>query len=203
MKKLLFLFLTSLLAPFCNQAQDTFAPVGAEWWYGGDNYDYSFWPGSEENFKWVDHVQSLSDTMVAGVNCRKLTATRIRKNGITPDSAFTALASTFYVYDNTDTVFIFSDSSSKFIPLYVFNVQENDTVCLSGLFHLSSDSTFCYVVDSIRTELFDTSHLRTFYTHTLIDSGQNLSVNWGIAGDAPCGGTKENTQKGLAELGQK
>lgn len=168
MKTFLLLIATCLVSALTGYSQQSFAPVGAEWWYGLDTY---LLPPPGVSVGFVQHVQSVKDTVVAGTACRKLTVTTIRNNDTS-----SRLPATFFVYDNTDTVFVFSDTANKFIPLYVFNVAAGDTVCLSGL----SDTAFCYVVDSVRMELFDTTHLRSVYTHTLID-GRNYSVNWGRA----------------------
>lgn len=179
------LFAIFLCLPFLSYAQQTFAPVGAEWWYSGRYYDYIDPSGYDEhnplpaNYNWVTHVQSAGDTVIAGIACQHLVCTHKIRMATNPDSIRTGNGSVF-VYDNTDTVFVYSDNAGRFIPLYIFNVSAGDTVCLSGLFSWFGDSTFCYVVDSIRMALYDTSHLKTYYTHTLMEHAY-YSVNWGRA----------------------
>lgn len=177
MKKVLLLIL--LFIPVLNYAQNTFAPVGAQWWYGGNYGDYVDQQFPFTNSTWVDHVTSTGDTVIDGTPCRKLVTDIRTRSATNPDIIHTSSKTTF-VYDNTDTTFVYSGNPGKFIPLYIYNVSEGDTVQLSGLFNFFGDTTFRYVVDSIRMELFDTSHLKTFYTRTLID-GKNHSVNWGLA----------------------
>ncbi|WP_118976270.1 T9SS type A sorting domain-containing protein [Taibaiella koreensis] len=177
MKKLLLFIL--LCIPIMNYAQTTFAPVGAEWWYGGNYGDYADPQSPFVNSTWVDHVKSVGDTVVNGIPCRQLVTTVRSRSADNPDVVHTSVKTTF-VYDNTDTAFVYANTSGKFIPLYVYNVSEGDTVRLSGLFNFFGDTTFRYIVDSIRTELYDTSHLKTYYTHTIIDNF-SYAVNWGIS----------------------
>lgn len=170
MKKTALLLSFLFFAWLAAKGQNTFAPVGAEWWYGSSPF------GSTVNIpgSWLQHVQSVGDTTIVGISCRKLTV-----EGTIPvrpsDAVF---KNPFYIYDNTDTVFVFSERQSRFIPLYIFNVQQGDTVCLSGLFHNFGDSTFCYIVDSVGTELVGTSHLKAVYIHSLSRNSFS-SVNWG------------------------
>lgn len=178
------LFVICLCLPFLSYAQQTFAPVGAEWWYSGNYYDYiaeqsydRFNP-APPNYTWVTHVQSVGDTVIAGISCRHLVCSDKVRMATNPDSIRSGGNRSVFVYDNTDTVFVYSGNAGRFIPLYIFNVSAGDTVCLSGLFNWLGDTTFCYVVDSIRMALYDTSHLKTYYTHTLIEHTY-YSINWG------------------------
>ncbi len=120
------------------------------------------------NVVWQTHVLSAGDTVIGGTPCRKLVNTRSRREGPRLDTVLVT-TNTAFVYDNTDTVFVYSGNAGKFIPLYIYNVDEGDTVCLSGLFHRGNDSTFAISVDSIRMTLYDTGHLKTYYTHTLME----------------------------------
>ncbi len=44
MKKILFFIATfTIISSAGSYAQNTFAPIGAEWWYGGECYDYDNW----------------------------------------------------------------------------------------------------------------------------------------------------------------
>lgn len=164
-------------------AQDQFAPLGAEWWYQGNSYDFTFAPPWwTPNSKWTDHAQVTGDTVINDITCRKMVLERKAKHGNNPDSTAITQTGNFYFYDNTDTVFIFNEGRSQFTPLYIFNVAVNDTICLPvPTAPANTDSNFCFVVDSIQTELFDGIPLRSFYTRTLIPEGQLLSLNWGYA----------------------
>jgi hypothetical protein len=111
MKKALLVLCLLLAGGYTMNAQATFAPVGAEWWYGGNNLHGSFVNIPKT---WFQHVQSVGDTVVAGTACRKLTITGTTKNATDPETV-----SSLFVYDNTDTVFVFSDHAGKFIPLNI------------------------------------------------------------------------------------
>jgi hypothetical protein len=185
MKKILFFItiLTGFILPSGSYAQNSFAPLGAEWWYTGNNWDYVFSPpGWIVNETWTDHVTVVADTSIQGISCRKLVAVRTKKNGSNPDSAFVALNAVYYLYDNTDTVFIFNEATNGFQALYVFNAVEGDTVYLKNSYSVAStDSNFCYVIDSVRMVAYDTAHLKTFYTRTIMNSDPLHTVNWGVS----------------------
>ncbi len=175
MKKIALFFFLLCLTSLCVNAQNSFAPVGAEWWYSGNNVSYTYGPlDMPVNETWTDHLLVTGDTTIQGVDCRKVTATRMKKTGHNPDSSFVDGHKTMYFYDNTDTVFYWHIPSGRFEPLYIFNAAEGDTICLKNPYFpmgaAGEDSTFCFTIDSIRTVLFDTTLLKTFYTRTLFDS---------------------------------
>lgn len=57
----------------------------------------------------------------------------------------------------------------------MFNVQEGDTVCLpvppTAYPVTGGDTTFRFVIDSVRVKLYDTAHLRTYYTTSIPGTG--------------------------------
>ncbi len=88
------------------------------------------------------------------------------------------------IYETPDTVFVFNSIFNRFTPLYVFNAGEGDTVCLpvllsGGMMDPSTDSTFCFIIDSIRIRQYDTAWLRTFYTRSLNENDDGYILNWG------------------------
>lgn len=181
MKKLIFLLLIFISSVF-TFAQNTFAPVGAEWWYAGKITDYYIW--AQPDRRWVDHLESVLDTVVLDIPCRKLVATRHERSGFTPDVTTITTEDSFFVYNNDDTVFVFDRSLGNFTPLYIFNVDEGDTVCmrvpssnLPAMYY--QGTTFCYIVDSIRMENYGNTQLKSYYTRTLMDNTGTQSVNWG------------------------
>jgi len=175
-----FLFL-SLFTQYSLSAQATFAPVGAGWNYTGEESMYNFLAGLDPNYPnkcWNVHVQSEKDTVVDNTNCRKLTVTQMAR--IDNGAPFSDTSLNLFVYDNADTVFFYMEDTHRFEPLYVFNVNEGDTVHIP-YFDLPGQP-FTYIVDSVRTELYDTSHLRSFYTHLIAMPVDSVlySVNWGF-----------------------
>jgi hypothetical protein len=185
MKASIILFLiVTLLAGRTTHAQAEFAPIGAEWYYSGNSYDYMFfWQEYTINEKWVDHMRSVKDTLVADIACRKLELTRHMRNGRNPDSLYFAGIRNIYIYDREDTVYAYNDWMKQFTPLYVFTAEDGDTVCMP---HFKPGyglkDTFCYIVDSVREVLYDQVPLRTWYTRAINQSdkwGVTQSYNWG------------------------
>lgn len=189
----------ALLLPLFIHGQGTFAPVGAEWWY--HNTASPLFPpppgeplATEARYRY--HSRSIADTIVHGILCRKVTTDfRVKFNAPSNSGFFFGAVKDFFFYDNTDTVFIFNQNFGRFTPLYILNAQEGDTICLPVLptpnpdlrvNPLSGDTSFCFVVDSVRVLTYDTAHLRTFYTRALseemnggIFSTSYPAYNWG------------------------
>lgn len=173
MKKLLLLLLLfAFILP--AKGQNTFAPVGAEWWYSGRLWDYEYW---DYYTQWADQMTSLKDTTVVNKPCRMLTATRHKKNQMYPDQSFISDRDTFFVYNNEDTVFCYDEKISDFTPLYIFNVQQGDTLCLRQPNSWIPNPEFCIVIDSVVTETYDNVQLKSYYNHTI----SGATVNWGMS----------------------
>lgn len=190
------------------QAQNTFAQPGAEWHYSSLS---SF---GQDAIYFVLHAKVTGDTLIGGQSCRVVQQDGRRKNGdgrqgpVQWSPELPVALRSFYVYSNSDTTFIYNELFQKFTPLYIFNVTEGQTVCvpviaditgtlggwpISVPHPLTGDSSFCYVVDSIRMVTYDTSVLRTVYTHAVYDPA-DLSAfpdypvqNWSHAGYAARG----------------
>ncbi len=175
---------------FRVNAQEVFGPIGAEWHYYGVYYSFS----SGVRMATLYHDVVTGDTVIQGINCRKLEQSAIAKTifsgsgGVLLD---TQKFRTLYLYNNTDTVFIFNENFDRFTPLYVFNVEEGDTVCLpvvpdvfdnsNLLYHpVSGDTSFCFQIDSIRTVYYDSVPLKTLYNHPITDGGGTWSANIAI-----------------------
>ncbi len=150
-------------------AQTTFAPAGAEWYH---NMQYGLF-----------YSYNAGDTIINGINCRivKREARTSVSVGLTVHNL-----PTIYLYNNTDTVFVYNYFFNRFTPLYVFNVIDGDTVHLpilpteiDGLHHVSTDSTFSFIVDSVRTVIYDTAHLKTIYTRSYGNRTTNYVYSYG------------------------
>jgi hypothetical protein len=176
MKKISIVFVLCLLLGFKSEAQTIFGPVGAEWNFVGYEKWYDYWAGSTYPDKtWNDHVVSIGDTTIAGQGCRILEITRRLKYGgnatiHTGDPAYE------YVYDNADTTFYYNKDSLRFYPLYVWNVQQGDTVCLPHLNHIKH--AFCVVIDSVVNVLYGNAYLKTYYTSSYEDTASYAILNW-------------------------
>ncbi len=193
--------LCCLCLPAIVSAQNTFAPVGAQWWYGGSLFDYSFW--DDYSIKWVDHMESVKDTVVAGKSCRLLAAVRYTKTNLSVNSANTAQVryrDTFYVYNNDDTVFVYDKVIAAYTPLYIFNVAVGDTVCLRKPNYNSAGAEFCIIIDSIKLEMYDTVPLKSYYNHTIVGAGVRC-FGWGGPKYIPESGIYSNMGKYTERIG--
>ncbi len=205
--KLLLILITCLLfAGKKGQAQGDFAPVGAEWYYAGNNYDYMFfWQEWTVNQKWVQHMQSVKDTTFLGVSCRKLDAVSYNRDGKKPDSLFIGGTGSFYLYDHADTVFAYNKWLGKFTPLYVFTAVAGDTICLPHFNpgYCLKDTFFCYIVDSVKDVRYDKELLKTWFTRAINqeDLSDGCSYNWGLAGYSHTVGDWVNNGQYARKLG--
>lgn len=185
MKKYLTILLTVFAFTFFQnnihaQINTEFAPDHAAWWHY-----HSAWFGPTGSFG-LNHSSVKGDTLLQGVTAKiiqqDLFLQTINSNNST--TVDTSTARNLFVYDAGDTVFIFNENFNRFTPLFVFNVNEGDTVCLPVVPDLdgnadlrpnpiaNGDTCFCFQIDSIRMVLYDTTYLKTFYQHALIDSNQ-------------------------------
>ncbi len=170
MKKLFYISIL-LFAAIKINAQTTFAPAGSEWYqrqpYGAYHCYYS------------------ADTIIAGTACRI-----IIREALTADPAYSMglrvnNLSTLYVYNTPDTVFLYNTFFHCFTPLYVFNVNDGDTIRLpiipldvDMLTYAGTDSTFSLRIDSVRMKTYDTANLKTIYTHSIGNRDSNYVYNY-------------------------
>lgn len=169
-----------LLLTVCSclsvKAQGDFAPVGAEWYY----YLELGNPFNSDLTRNIIQVWSDKDTLIEGTACRKVNIKHWYKwKGTSSHIPHQSFKGPFYFYDNKDTVFVHNETFDRFTPLYVYNVKDGDTVCLPvppspepdlRIHPMTGDTSFCFVIDSVRSVLYDTSYLRTYYTRIIAGS---------------------------------
>ncbi len=174
MKKTILILLLSL--PLFAGAQNTFAPPGSEWYHS--------------QLFGVYHCYYAGDTVINNIASRIIIRKALTRDPYYSQGLHVDDQSTIYIYDNTDTVFIYNRFFHRFTPLYVFNVSDGDTIHLpiipidyGQLNIVYPDSTFKIVVDSVRNELYDTATLKTIYVHAIgnPDSGYVLDYGTGYA----------------------
>ena len=149
-----------------------FAPPGSEWYHHmPDGLFHSYYAG---------------DTVVAGIACRKVVRSAEVDQSLYNDGLRVNDLPTMYVYNTSDTVFAFNSIFNRFTPIYVFNVNDGDTVRLpilprdvGILLTASEDSSFSFRVDSVRLKLYDTTTLKTVYMHPFGDIDTNYIFNYG------------------------
>lgn len=174
MKRVFTLLSILLLYSATTNGQRAFAPVGAEWY-------------NEMQFG-IFHSVAVSDTVIQGHTCRKIVQRAGRNPFHTFMGPFVYDLPTRYMHNNGtgDTIFLYNDFFHRFTPVYVFNVQAGDTVCLpvfppqNGKLINISDSSYCFVVDSVKTVLYDTALLETVYARPF-DTPGHAKFSYGEA----------------------
>lgn len=147
------LFLTNFL-----YGQD-FGALGTQWYYS-EHGNGAAPPNSE-----YIYYESTKDTVIAGHSTHKISRTFYRHTG-----AILTL-NPIYVYEQTDTVFIYSFERSKFLSIYIFNGQAGDTLTLDILEPMlwTSDSTYRLLIDTVETKVVDGISLKKYRTLALDD----------------------------------
>ncbi len=144
-------FLSLLICYSPAKAQNTFAPVGAEWHH-------------TQRFG-TFHEYVLDEGMYYGKRCRRIVQKAYTDSFHYHIGVRIQDRDTLYVYNNEDTVFVYNQIFSKFTPLYIFNVNAGDTITTpvleaNGSFTNLGDSTFSIVIDSVKMVLYDTTYLK-------------------------------------------
>jgi len=159
---------------FCavSSHAQSFAPPGSEWYHSMQMGTF--------------HSYYDGDTVINGTPCRKIARKALTKEPYYSMGARAYHHYTMCVYDNVDTVFLYNIFFKKFTPLYVFNVVAGDTVKLpvipmdiAMLTFVTTDSTFSFLVDSVKMVQYDTANLRTVYSHSLGSATANYVYRYG------------------------
>ena len=171
--------LTIIIALLCSclspaTAQTTFAPAGADW-YHHMNYG-------------AFHCYNSGTTTILGKDCSTIKQLALTADPWKSMGLVVSNLATLNTYTSGDTVFVYNPVYSKFTPLYVFNVNEGDTVCLPHFYSNAggpaTDTTFCFRIDSVRMKLYDTAWLKTIYTHSYeyisMSSSDSVICSYGI-----------------------
>jgi len=188
MKKIILTAL--LLLPLITNAQTTFAPPGSEWYHS--------------QYYGAYHCYYAGDTVINNVASRIIVRKALTRDPYYSQGLHVDDQSAIYVYNNTDTVFIYNRYVHRFTPLYIFNVNDGDTIRLPiipidyGQLTLSyQDSTFRLVVDSVRNKQYDTATLKTVYVRPIGNPDSEYVLDYGIGYAARIGGLST----GLIPLG--
>lgn len=141
-------------------AQQIFAPLGAKWYYSSASQgtappDAAYWL-----------YESEKDTTLNNIACKKITRKLFNHLGdtitnITPINIIT--------YTSGDTIMYFNNFMNKFTPLYIFNVQQSDTLTFYKPHNpvFGNDTTFRVIVDSVNFFQVNNLNLKRVYTSPL------------------------------------
>jgi hypothetical protein len=158
MKKKL-LLTTVLLSLTTFLFGQNFGSIGTQWYYS-EHAGGAAPPNSE-----YVHLQSVTDTVIDGVTTHKISWTYYKHNGDT------VKFHPIYVYEQSDTAFMYNFQKSKFQTIYIFNAQQGDTLTLDIVEPLpwTTDSTYRLVIDTVETVILDGISLKKYRTIALDD----------------------------------
>lgn len=153
-----------LITNFCFGQTNEFAPIGAKWWY-------TFSQFSADGFVLIE---SKSDTIIEGKNCRLLEKTLYVKDLAVPTPVIdTFMQDNLYVYSDSGVVYNYV--MGTFYKLYDFNAEVDDVWEVAGV--LSSgicDSTGQVKVDATNYITIAGAELRQIFTSSYGDGYWNF-----------------------------
>ena len=157
MRQLILLF-TSFLTISIGLYGQKFGQPGSQWYYS--EHAGGLCPGNCEYLQ----LESVLDTVINGQTTHKIIRTYYRNTGDTVHY------NPIYVYENSDTVFMWSFPKSQFLTTYIFNGNVGDTLTLDAPDTLSwAGPSYRLVIDSISNVTVDGVSLKKFKTSALDD----------------------------------
>lgn len=152
MKNYVILAVLSLLSLHTVIGQD-FGAVGSEWYY---TYYSKSWIADTE----YKHTESVSDTTILGKTANKLVQKLHDFNGTV------VTINTFFVYEESDTVYMYNSAKNRFLQFLIFNGSQGDTLTLHMPDAVGNppDSVYQLIIDTVTTEVFDGIPLKRFET---------------------------------------
>ncbi len=155
-KKILFSMIFALVT--IMSFGQTFGTIGTQWYYS--EHAGGMCPGNCEYL----HLESVMDTVINGNTTHKITQTYYRHTGDT------VLLDPIYLYEQSDTIFMWSFSKSRFLTTYIFNRNIGDTLTLDSPDNLTwTDTTYRFVIDTIINLNIDGIPLKKYGTIALDD----------------------------------
>lgn len=174
MKKLITII--SILASISSlNAQTTFAPLGAEWYYRGNTYQG--WPYGHEFIERYSCIGENNDSLYRYATIQVVKKSqRVSYNNSISGYQFSERyvdTSIITLKIAPDTVFFFNEVFQKYTPLYIFNLAANDsfqipitdtsTLVYSNTFtNPMGDSLISFVVDTVKNVQYN-GHNSTEY----------------------------------------
>ena len=152
------LFLTTVLLSITTFLfGQNFGSIGTQWYYS--EHAGGAAPSNSEYL----HLKSVSDTNLYGVTTHKIVRTYYKFNGdiVTLDP--------LYVYENSDTVFMYNFRKAKYQSLYIFNAKKGDTLTFEFPEPVTwlTDSSFRLVIDTVETLIVKGVSLKKYKTKAL------------------------------------
>jgi hypothetical protein len=155
-RKILLSMIFALITGLTNG--QSFGALGTQWYYS--EHAQGMCPGNCEYL----HLESVYDTVVNGKTTHKIAQTYYRQTGDTVH------LEPIFLYEQSDTVFMWSFSKSRFLTTYIFNRNIGDTLTLDAPDTLTwLDSVYRLVIDTIKYEIVDGISLKRYETIPLDD----------------------------------
>lgn len=131
----------------------SFGSIGSNWYYSEDE------GGTAPPNTAYRHLKSVADTTIKGVTTHKIVSTWYTHKGDT------IVTGSVYVYENSDTVFIYNFKKDKFQTIYIFKGSQGDTLTLDILQSLSgrTDSVYQVLIEKVETIIVDGFPLKKFH----------------------------------------
>jgi len=143
-----------------NLLGQNFGAIGTQWHYS--EHASGGCPGNCEYL----HLESVADSVISGQTTHKILQTYYRHTGDT------VRFDPIYLYEQSDTVFMWSFSKLRFLTTYIFNGSIGDTLTLDAPDTMIwADTTYRLVVDTIINVLVDGVPLKKYRTIALDDYG--------------------------------
>lgn len=134
-----------------------FGAVGTQWFYS--EHAGGMAPPNSEYL----HLQSVADTVINDITTHKIIRSYYKFNGDT------VIFDPLYVYEQSDTAFMYNSQEAKFQTIYIFNALQGDTLTLDFPEPLpwTTDTTYSLVIDTVETILVDGIPLKKYRTNAL------------------------------------
>jgi len=164
MKNLLFISIIILLSNLVH-SQD-FAPIGAKWHYGYINF-------ATVGFV---NIESVSDTLINDINCRKLVTNREVYNYISQSYSSHGFGAD-YIYSDVNKVYIYRNG--LFYTLYDFSAEVGETWIVPQSYDTEGycDSTGLVEVIAKGDTIIENNNLR----YAVVESA-NIEYGWSLNG---------------------
>lgn len=135
-----------------------FGATGTQWYYS--SHAGGMCPGNCEYI----HLESVLDTVINGQAVNKITQTYYRYVGDT------MYFDPIYLYEQSDTVFMWDFNRERFLTTYIFNGEVGDTLTLDSPENLEwTDTIYRLVINSITEAIVDGVTLKKYGTWALDD----------------------------------
>ncbi|WP_187261368.1 T9SS type A sorting domain-containing protein [Pontibacter beigongshangensis] len=131
-----------------------FGSLGSQWYYSAH--------GRDMHSEYI-HLQSVADTVILGKSSHKITQTYYRDNGSVESLP------PIFVYEKSDTVFMYSSERKRFLSLYIFNAAQGDVLTLDvpEPSVLTKDTTYRLVIEQVENVVVNGATLKKYKTRPL------------------------------------